>query len=419
MVNSQGWEVKDLTPFRLMDLPRELRDGVYRELLLPNKIRGEPRADGGKRYYTIQPAILRVCKQTYRESSRVLYQETKWVLVTTFEDENGLINMLKRRTLYPFVAVQSPLCFPETPVLRIDMTGRKDNNKCQAFMLIPQQDFQFLGKVFLPHACTNIALRFDEDAIQIPSTRENLLDCCRDFRGSHSVTIQGLGSPTECAKLEGIMTTPIRRDEEYLERAKTYQERAEKQLAQGLFMDADRTNEAGALYARSALYVRFTERQRTGGWTPGSDSHGKNPFTEIEVEFLIASAYCRTKAGHPEKSRILLDSILAHDKGRRSPTKQQEIKIHYYKALAFVAERDDIHAAEELRVVLSLQPGHEGADQQVDSMEARLQKMPQSKKCEVEAFLRDVVKPHRHRELGSAALSKVEMPVDDLSKIAI
>ena len=202
------------------------------------------------------------------------------------------------------------------------------------------------------------------------------------------------------------MTAPIRRNEEYIERANKYQQRAANQVARGLFSKADGTNEAGA------MYMILAERRRVGMILPGSDSHSKVNFKEIEVEFRIASAYCRTKAGLTKRSRSLLDSILANSGKYPSPTKEQEVKIHYYKGLAFVAERDDIQALKEFRVVLSQEPGHEGADEQVDTMEASLHTMPQTKRCEVEAYLRDFVKQHRHREPGSAVLSEEEMPVE-------
>ena len=196
---SEGWEVKERPsirlPFRFMDLPRELRNIVYRELLFPRMVRGN-RPEGGKRFYAIHPTILRVSKQTYRESSRVLYEETKWVLVTTSEDETGMMTNMKNKTGYPFVDVKSPLCFPRTPALSMYMSSLNENDKYQGFMLIPQKDFHVIGKLLLAFRYTSIALRFDEDAMQIPAIRENLLHYCRDFRGSHSVTIEGLNPPT-------------------------------------------------------------------------------------------------------------------------------------------------------------------------------------------------------------------------------
>lgn len=140
------------------------------------------------------------------------------------------------------------------------------------------------------------------------------------------------------------------------------------------------------------------------GSLSSSDPHGKVNFKELGTDFGISSAYCRTKAGLPKRSRVLLDSILADDGPHPSPTKQQEVRIHYYKGLAFVAEHNDLEALKEFRLVLCSEPGHEGADEEVDSMEARLPRMPQTKSCEVEAYLSFFVRPHRHREPGSAEI---------------
>ena len=385
-----------------MDLPRELRDMVYRELLIPVNDINDSSPDGRRRYYSLQPAILRLCKQTHKESSKVLYEETKWVLVATFEDETRVISNMKEKTAYPFLGVQSPLRFPSTPVLRMDLSSLNDKDKYEAFMLIPLQEFQLFGKNFLCKHHTSIALGFDGDAMQTSAIREVLLDCCREFRGSQSVTITGLDPTTECATLVYIMTTPISRHDEHLERANIYQERAANQVARGLFLDAEKTNHAGI------VYMTLAKRRRVGGCLRSSWSYGKFPFAEPIVDFHIASAYCNIKAGLHKTARILLDSLLARK--RPSPTEQQEVKIRYYKGLALVAERENVQAVQEFRMVLTLEPGHKGADEEIDSMEARLKQMTQTRRYGIQAYLREFVKPHRHREPGSAKMSVHGLP---------
>lgn len=153
-----------------MDLPRELRDGVYRELLLPT----ERLPNKKKRRYALQPAILRVCKQTYQEASRVLYKETNWVLVTSSEDVDDRWSLrVTQKIGFPFIYFQNPLFFPGTFVLRMEMSGSLDaDHKYQDSMLIPQRHFQLFGKTFLAPNCACTTLRFDEDAMQNPATRE-------------------------------------------------------------------------------------------------------------------------------------------------------------------------------------------------------------------------------------------------------
>lgn len=129
--------------------------------------------------------------------------------------------------------------------------------------------------------------------------------------------------------------------------------------------------------------------------------------------FLIAAAYCQSKAGLSTRARNLLDSTLTNDSLSQLLTKHQEIEIHYHKALTFVSEHDDLHAADAFLCVLNVQPGHEDADRQLDAIEARLPTMPQTKRQETEAYLRNVAEPYRHREPGSARPSE-ELTVEGL-----
>ena len=195
------------------------------------------------------------------------------------------------------------------------------------------------------------------------------------------------------------MTTPIRRFEEYLERSKKYQQRADSRLAHGRFLSAGRACLEGF------MYVRWAGTQKLGD-LPGSSSHSRTELREGGDEFLIESTYCLTKAGHPKSARKLLDKVLTRNGNVPSCTKQQEIKAHFYKALTFVAERDDILAAAEFRITLGLQPNQSGADEQVNAMEAMLQMIPLAERCSVEAYLVDFMKSYRDGEPESTELSR-------------
>lgn len=65
--------------FSILNLPRELRDEIYRELLLADKIRSTNIITGKA---TFEPVILRVNKQLHEEGSRILYYENKWLIIT-------------------------------------------------------------------------------------------------------------------------------------------------------------------------------------------------------------------------------------------------------------------------------------------------------------------------------------------------
>lgn len=234
-----------------MDLPRELRDEVYRALFLPVRVVSEP-SDRTSRYFRIHPSILRVSQQTYRESSRVLYKETKWVSVTSFDDQEDDIVRSFKRFGFSFPSVQSSLCFPGMPVLRIEMTNSSTANfKCQTSVLVAQPLLQYISITFIACRCVRIALWFDKNAMQDPLTREALVHFCSNIRGLTSVTVEGL-DPMYCARLTDSMRTPIRRFGEHFERLEAYQQLARHQLAQGRFLDAFETNCGGSFSARFA-----------------------------------------------------------------------------------------------------------------------------------------------------------------------
>lgn len=77
-VNSEPTSVPGQSPF--MELPREIRDMIYRELLLDthpliSHLRRASRFDAGTRPY---PAILRTNKQIHDEAAAVFYGENTW-----------------------------------------------------------------------------------------------------------------------------------------------------------------------------------------------------------------------------------------------------------------------------------------------------------------------------------------------------
>lgn len=67
------------TPFRFLDLARELRDKIYRELLVPEKVRDPNDPLLG---YKLHLTIIAVSKQTKEEAKNILYGENNWLIFT-------------------------------------------------------------------------------------------------------------------------------------------------------------------------------------------------------------------------------------------------------------------------------------------------------------------------------------------------
>ena len=101
---------EDMKYFQFLSLPRELRDAVYRKLLLPDY------ADHlcG---YKIEPAILGVNRKINQEASKVLYHETKWIIFTMNHDT--LPASLRFRRYPPLNRIHGSTLGKLTPVLLI------------------------------------------------------------------------------------------------------------------------------------------------------------------------------------------------------------------------------------------------------------------------------------------------------------
>ncbi|KAI4180425.1 MAG: hypothetical protein LQ346_006999 [Caloplaca aetnensis] len=72
--------VKPVQPFRFFDLPRELRDQIYRELLCSGKVHEPVNSVGIARRYRYQVAILRCNRQANIEATPIFYGENLFIL---------------------------------------------------------------------------------------------------------------------------------------------------------------------------------------------------------------------------------------------------------------------------------------------------------------------------------------------------
>lgn len=79
MLSKKKKDKNGLKASPILSLPRELRDQIYRELLLADKVIPTNRITGNA---TFEPAILRVSKQLHKECSRILYHENNWFIIT-------------------------------------------------------------------------------------------------------------------------------------------------------------------------------------------------------------------------------------------------------------------------------------------------------------------------------------------------
>ena len=408
-IPSQTFDTKSFE--RFLDLPRELRDQIYREWLLPDKSRVNDSAVlRTASRYSLRPLILTANKKVHKEAAKVLYEETNWILLTTnYAEDDGLLQWFQKG-MKPWVSVKHLERFPGTPVLRIDVVDRRSRSRrIKDRMLVTQQDVHYLCFSISELQDFEIRLFFDADAMQNPSVRDILVDCCRDIRGAKGVTITRPDCPFPYEELTAQLQKPIRHVQEISARADQYHQRADLQLARRQLLDAADTFWAGY----SVIYVWIRTRH-----LDGISFESMADLKEKQTTLSIKCADCLVKARIPKGAqrqlRLTLQLSLYSANFPPGATFQHFSSFPFPLGLALEAAGDDAEAARKFHLALALHPGHEGADYHLDLMEARLQKMEHRKRRMIKAYLNHVMISYRHRLPGSQFFQKdIEAYVDD------
>ena len=291
--------------------------------------------------------------------------------------------------------------FPGTPVLRINVVDRKcRSRRIKDRMLVTQQDVHSFCRDIYRVSDFEIDLLFDADAMQNPSDRDVLVDCCRDIRGAKKVTIIRPDCPFPYEELTTKLQKPIRHVQEISARADEYHQRGDLQLARRQLLDA-----ADTFWAGHALLFSLIPSI----WTAHLD--GINPeriayLTAKQITFPIKCADCLVKARMPKKAQLILQMAFNTFNNPCGVTLEQFSSMIFSLGLALEAAGDDAEAARKFHMVLALQPGHEGADYRLDLMEARLQTMEHRKRRMIRAYLKHIMISYRHREPGSQLIQE-------------
>ena len=388
---------------RFLKLPREIRDHIYREWLLPDKVLIEPSAnrsliDRSRSTYWLQPSILTASKAVHAEAANVLYKETNWILLTTnHAEDDGLLQCFQRE-MKPWVSVKHLERFPGTLVLQINVVDRKSRSRrIKDRMLVTQQDVRCFCLEISRVPIFEIHLDFDADAMQDPSVREVLVDCCRDIRGAKRVTITGPNCPFPYDELTTQLQKTMPHVQEISARADQFHQRADLELARRQLLDAADTFWAG--YILMHFWIR----------TAHLDGISFESIADVkakQITFSIKCADCLMKARLPKQAQRILQIALYSVNSPRVPTFQQFSSFPFPLGLALEAAGDDAEAARKFLLTLALQPGHEGADYHLDLMEARLGTMEHKKRRMLKAYLNQIVISYRHRLPGSQSFQK-------------
>lgn len=355
------------TPCYLLSLPLELRRVIYRHMLTPSPVVNIKR----KAYY-IEPAILFVNKDIYKEASRVLYQENDWVMLCinapfrTFLDGWHLEDTLQR---YPIVPLAES-SFAQKPCLELDIRKMGD----EVGGMARREPRRFIVSLDgLPRVCQILTAAKRPLNLEIvanffevkANTLGKILNCLEEACGYGNVVVKGLDAAATQQAITKLMMPETSTGEKALERAFKYQARIVEHIAQGRYTQAIKACQDGMAYfefhCASVVNRRFSYQIIP------------NPMFEIFTDFALKHARCCLVCGDHQSARQILNLFISSDSAslyRR--TISSICEAHYYYGQSVVAVGAENAAAFSFFRALALVHTHEGANKELDAMEARL-----------------------------------------------
>lgn len=354
-------------PRCFLSLPLELRRVIYRHMLIPS-----PVVNIKRKAYHIEPAILLVNKDIYKEASRILYQENNWVMLCinapfrTFLGGWHLEDTVQR---YPIVPLAES-SFAQNPCLELDIrkmgeeVGGMARRELRRFIVsldgLPRV-CQILTAAKRPSNLEIVANFFEVKA----NTLDKILDCLEEACGYGSVVVKGLDAAATQQAITKLMMPETSTGEEALERAFKYQARIVERIAQGRYTQAMKACQDGMAYfefhCASVVNRRFNYQIIP------------HPIFEIFADFALKHARCCLVCGDHQSARQILNLFISSDSAslyRRTISSTSE--AHFYYGQSMVAVGAENAAAFSFFRALALVPHHEGANVELDAMEARL-----------------------------------------------
>jgi tetratricopeptide (TPR) repeat protein len=360
--------------FATINLPRELRDRIYRELLVPERTR--KRRDHSSEY-NVEPNILRVSKQTHAEAASILYRENTWILLEIHSTVLCDKCWLQIRSWIYLSHIEG---YPEKPALKVVIDSPTyDDDSLPAYgdpdnkILVARFDLErFFSRVEclapkFPSERGNI-MDFDlQFSARNRKEEESLIGFFHTIRGAGRVSVEGIMDLSTGRELGTLMMTPIVHFDEVYDWATIYQARGDTYFACRKYEEAIDTYQHGFEYGKKLKYLRWENWLLKG--LMGGTSTNAQALAYKYLSMWFACALCNLKLG-----RDVLDEIYDD---------------HNYVPGRLLAITDDsLHEAHNLltggkaeeglaKVVSTLRtwPLRERVDTEIDYMEVQLRRI--------------------------------------------
>ena len=204
-----------------------------------------------------------------------------------------------------------------------------------------------------------------------------LLEYLKDMRGLGSVTVHGCVSKALKSELCIALSTPIQHVQEYVERAASHLTKARIAMARGQFPEATSVCVRGLNYPPdrdNCIWENLIIFEIPFNNLPGLNI----TYAEISMELYLDYALCLFKIGELYIAYQILSKWPAADLPLYPA---QNVKAWYCMGLVQIAIGRPDSAVAYFQQILQVQPDHEGAIDELKTLEPRLRSKADRRSC--------------------------------------
>ena len=396
-------------------LPAELRERVYKELLLVD-MRQEQR---DLCHHHLHLDILRVNRETYEEASDILYLRNTWVQIGMDNEVQQDIEWHLNNDRYRRERRSVQLCsveFPRRAALNMVVYNEKKN-------YLPRHTY-IVSSFAMPQICRTLtmasifsramtALGLELDSATTPEgatwDQNGLLDCFVETRG-----LEALKCTKRVAMLAerrgkdgltqlGAIALPLKNPAEVVERASTYLKRGRQQvLAKHLY-------KALTTFREGADYVHWLASNPYGlSSTVMANSETTEKLARYWWDLIKECVLCCWQMGNMSLAKNTLLSLFKSTYW--TPTDKWAEAYHTLGAIEEALGAENAAAYSFLRA-LNARPGFEETNKAIDRLRERVGEKTDMEHVIVRHNIDNVLKPFRYQTPGQAPLGRVEASI--------
>ena len=410
-------------------LPLELRQKVYRHLLVPFRTHG------------FKTDILFVSKMIHEEAVKILYGENGVVMYHVHRNVIGQLRPDSQNELNDFpstfrlyritqadgrigsepaltvsVALQNS-CYPEQ-----DSRGR---DEFERYVGIASAVGGFCKVLTSCQIRPSLHLRLSLPSVEygFQGRPDNMLDLFRECRGVGTAEIFAAGGLSVEPDLCSLMCKPLQCFDEILNQARCYQDRARQQTASRHHLEALITwSKAHCYLGWWALNSIELSNETEAKWTEFWDM-------KLESALIYASQWLRRSSAKDARAVIatMFGTYPLTSESAPVPRRlwDKESEGLYILGLCSLVDGCKVCALHGFLKALICKPGHEGADKEIDKLEAALENSNIPRDEIVQWNIKHVLGRFRHQPLLDPSLDAdnhshrgpADMTKDDLNRL--